>query len=130
MIEENGMPKLAASATTLGIRRGKDIVPDQNNMVHRPLFQPGQKNGLSCARTILFLPPFALPIEWGGSNAKTVVWRIEESELPAELIAQDDSIPGVNQHISIGPRFTMGYDDFAKIVEATRPKWKKVKRTP
>lgn len=126
MIEENGMPRLAASATALGIRRGKDIVADPADRVHRPAFHPGGKSGLSCSRTIASLPDFALPVEWGGLNPKTVVWQIEEKDLGTELLAQDDAIPGKNRHVSIGPATTMAYDDFVRAIEATRAKWKKV----
>lgn len=126
MVEENGMPRLAASATALGIRKGKDIVADQADQVHRPAFQPQGKNGLSCSRTIASLPSFALTVEWGGSNPKTVVWRIDEVDLGPELIAQDDAIPGKNRHVSTGPATTMAYDDFVQAIEATRTQWKKV----
>jgi len=126
MIEENGLPRLAASATALGIRKGKDITADQTDRVHRPAFQPRGKNGLSCSRTIAALPGFALSVEWGGSNVKTVVWCIEEADLGPELIAQDDAIPGKNRHVSIGPAGTMAYDDFVRAIEATRAKWKKI----
>lgn len=125
MAEENGMPRLAASATTLGIRKGKDIIADQADRVHRPAFQPSGKNGLSCSRTIASLPGFALPVEWGGSNVKTVIWCIDEADLGPELIAQDDAIPRKNRHVSIGPATTMAYDDFVRAIEATRDKWKK-----
>jgi len=77
MVEENGMPKLGTTATTLGIRKGVDIITNQNGMVDRPTFQPGQANGLSCSPTIQSLPLFALPMEWGGLSKKTAVWRIE-----------------------------------------------------
>ncbi len=129
MREENGMPRLGTSATRLGIRRGMDIVPDHAGRVNRPVFHPGDKNGLSCSRTIESLPLFALPIEWGGSNDKTVIWTIEETDLGTELIAQDDAIPGMNRHVSIGPARTMLYDDFVRAIEASRPKWKKVTKS-
>lgn len=126
MIEENGMPKLAASATGLGIRKGKDIIADHADQVHLPAFQPGGKNGLSCSRTIESLPDFALPVEWGGVNPRTVVWRIDETDLGAELIAQDDAVPGKNRHVSIGPATTRTFDDFVRAIEATRTKRKRV----
>jgi hypothetical protein len=69
---------------------------------------------------------FALPIVWGGSHDKTVVWRIDEAELGPALVAQEDSLPGANRHISVGPAVTMPIDDFVKAIEATRPNWKKV----
>jgi hypothetical protein len=128
MVEENGMPKLGATATTLGIRLGKDIDSDANNAVHGPAFRPGEKNGLSCAATIESLPPFCLPIEWGGVNQRTAVWKIEDADLPVKLISGDDSQAGRNRHISIGPSTTMDYNDFVKAIEATRPFWKKVSK--
>lgn len=129
MVEENSMPKLGKSAITLAIRRAKDIAPDSADLVHRPTFQPGAKNGLSCSRTIESLPRFALPVQWGGSNKKTVVWTIDEVDLGALLAAQDDANPGTNSHVSVGPSGTMTFDDFVKAIEATRPSWTKVIKT-
>lgn len=80
MLEENGMPKLGASASTLGIRKGKDIVPDPSGVVHRPSFQPRQPNGLSCVPRISDLPRFALPVAWGGRNKNLVVWMIDAAD--------------------------------------------------
>src|SRR5437879_3397248 len=91
MVEENGMPKLGRSAITLGSRRNKDISLDQAGLVHRPAFRPHAKNGLSCSRRVESLPLFALPLEWGGTSDKTVVWKIEEADLGAQLIAGDDA---------------------------------------
>jgi hypothetical protein len=129
MIEENGLPMLGASATKLGIRKGKDIVADQAGLVHRPAFQPGEKNGLSCSRTIASLPLFALPVEWGGLNDKTVVWKIDEAEIDPKLVARDDATPGRNRHVSIGPAMTMTYDELVLAIEATQSKWKKVTKS-
>jgi len=129
MIEDDdGMPRLGTSASTLGIRKGMDIVADQAGMVHRPAFRPRGKNGLSCSRTISALPHFALPVAWGGNNDKTVVWRIEEADLGPDLLAGDDPVPGANRHVSLGPSGTMPYDDYGKAIQATRPKWKKVNK--
>jgi hypothetical protein len=129
MIEEDGMPKLGTSAVTLGIRLGKDIVADQAGLVHRPAFRPKEKNGLSCSRTIATLPVFALPVEWGGISTKTVVWRIEEDDLPVELVSGDDAVSGNNRHVSIGPGQPMLFDDYVKAMEATRPKWKEIQKS-
>lgn len=126
MVEDEGMPKLGAAATLLGIRIGKDIVPDSTGAVDRPAFRAGEKNGLSCAATIDSLPLFALPVEWGGSNRRTAVWKIEDTDLPSDLIAGDDSMPDCNRHVSIGPSTAMDYNEFVRAIEATRPFWKKV----
>jgi hypothetical protein len=128
MIEDDdGMPLLGPKAETLGIRRNKDIIPDPSGMVHRPNFQPGEANGLSCAPTIGDLPLFALPQNWGGRNRRTVIWRIDAAELVPELLAVEDSDPNrPTRHISIGPSLTMSFDDYVKLIEATRSKWKKV----
>jgi hypothetical protein len=126
MVEENGMPKLGASAKTLGIRRGKDIEPDASGEVQQPAFRPQEKNGLSCSATLEALPLYLLPVAWGGSNKWTVVWRIEQADLPTDLVAGDDSLPGTDRHISIGPGVTMDYNEFVRAIEATRPLWTKV----
>jgi hypothetical protein len=127
MTEENGMPKLGQSATTLGIRTGKDIVPDNMGMVHRPNFDPGMANGLSCAPSIGDLPRFVLPVSWGGLNKHTVVWKIAVADLASELIAQQDSAKNARRkHVSLGPSSTMSMADFEAAIEATRSKWKKV----
>jgi hypothetical protein len=128
MAEDRGMPRLGASATSLGIRKDKDIVPDQAGLVHRPTFHPGGANGLSCAPDVQLLPRFALPVEWGGLNRHTRVWRIAESDLGPDLAAQEDTTPGGRRHISIGPARTMSFDEFVKAIEATRPKWQKVSK--
>jgi hypothetical protein len=126
MVEKDGMPKLGAAATLLGIRIGTDIVPDSVGEVHRPAFRPGEKNGLSCAATIESLPQFSLPVEWGGLNMRTAVWKIEAADLPAKFVAGDDSKMGRNRHISIGPSSTMDYNNFVDAIEATRSLWRKV----
>ena len=88
-----GCPWLGLVAVKLGVRRGIDILPDPQDLVHRPVFRPGDPNGLSCTPTIHDLPLFALPVAWGGSNRRTVVWRIKLSELGSRLVAQEDTVP-------------------------------------
>ena len=95
-------------------------------MVYRPAFLPGERNGVSCSPTIQSMPWFALPVEWGGFNKTTVIWRIEAADLGPALVAQDDSHSGKKRHISIGPSGPMAFDDFLQAIQATRGKWKKV----
>jgi hypothetical protein len=131
MIEDDdGMPMRGSNAETLGIRRNKDIIPDQSGMVARPRFQPGSANGLWCAPTIQDLPRFALPTNWGGRNRRTVIWRIDASDLGPDLVAAEDTGLGrTTRHVSVGPARTMSLDDYVKLIEATRSKWKKVAKT-
>jgi hypothetical protein len=124
MEEENGLPRLGTSTTTLGVRRGKDIVPDGVNMVHRPAFLPNQPNGISCAPNIASLPRFALPVIWGGLNKRTVVWCLDKADLGAELVAQEDTAPGNRGHVSIGPGQSMSFDEYALAIRSTAAKWK------
>jgi hypothetical protein len=126
MVEEGGQPRLGVSATTPGVRVGIDIVPDAGDTVHRPSFNPGEPNGVSAAPTIDSLPPFALPVEWGGLNTKTAVWRISLDDLGAALVAQEDGLPGWRRHTSIGPSASMPTADYEQAIQATRPKWEKV----
>jgi hypothetical protein len=68
-------------------------------------------------------------VAWGGLNKRTSVWKIESADLPIELLEGDDSAPGRNRHISIGPSTTMDYNDYVLAIEATRPLWKKIIKT-
>jgi hypothetical protein len=122
MLEESGSPRLGSSATCLSIRKGIDIEVDANDFVHKPLFVPGKRNGLSCALSIADLPAFALPQHHGGRHAKTHVWKIKVADLGSDLVAQQDG----QTHVSIGPAKTMTYNDYVDAIEATRPKWVKV----
>lgn len=131
MVEDtDGMPMLGLTSLKLGVRMGIDIVPDQAGMVYRPAFRPGEPNGLSCSPTIQDLPAFALPVEWGGTNRKAVVWRIEASDLGAELIAGEDTVlQRPERHIPIGPSGPMLFDDYLRAIQATRAKWTKITRS-
>ncbi|REJ89541.1 MAG: hypothetical protein DWQ29_07565 [Planctomycetota bacterium] len=122
MLEENGFPMPGQSAVRLGIRPGRDIAVDANGLVHRPAFHAGGKNGLSCAPELLLLPPFALPIKFGGSHKKTEVWRIKNRDLPSDLMACQDG----PRHVSIGPNDTMTFLRFVELIRRTAPAWAKV----
>ncbi len=122
MIEDNGSPKLGSTATTLGVRQGKDIEVDEDGNVHPTDFAPHGKNGVSCSPVLDQLPPFALPGKWGGSHKKTEVWKINVKDLGLDLIAQQDG----PQHISIGPSRTMTFAEFEQSVQATASTWEKV----
>lgn len=128
MIEDkDGMPMLGLTALKLGVRIGIDIVPDQAGMVYRPVFKPGDPNGLSCSPTIADLPAFALPVEWGGTNRKSVVWRIETSDLGSELLAGEDTpLRRIGRHLSVGPSGPMLFSDYLCAIQATRARWKKM----
>src|SRR4051794_33698643 len=123
----DGMPMLGTSTETLTIRKNKDIVPDPAGIVSRPSFEAGKANGLSCAPTIHDLPRFLVPRVWGGRNRRTVVWRIDAADLGPDLIAAEDSAPGrPMRHISVGPARSMGFDEYVRQIDSTRPKWQKV----
>src|SRR5437899_2942044 len=125
--DDDGLPVLGTSAEKLGVRRNKDIIADSTGAVQRPSFQPRGANGLSCAPTVQDLPHFALPRSWGGGNSRTVIWRIDPKDLPADLIAAEDSDPArPRRHVSIGPARSMAYDDYVSLIEGTRSKWEKV----
>jgi hypothetical protein len=131
MIEDkDGMPMLGMTALKLGVRAGVDIVPDPAGMVYRPAFWPDEPNGLSCSPTIQDLPAFVLPVEWGGTNRKAIVWRIEASDLGAELVAREDTSPQrKGRHVSVGPSGPMLFDDYLRAIQATRSRWKKMTRS-
>lgn len=122
MVEDEGQPAIGVAAIKLGIRPGYDIEVDEDNNVHRPTFEPGEKNGLSCSPAIHQLPIFALPESHGGTNRKTVVWRIRADQLGPELEAQADQ----DNHISIGPAETMTIDEYSAAIESLAPFWEKI----
>lgn len=122
MVEERGLPKLGSSATTLGVRPGKDIDVDSEGNVSPPDFARAARNGVSCAPAAGDLPDFAVPLAWGGANNRTQVWRIRAADLGAELIAGLDG-PG---HVSIGPRRKMSFAQFEQAIQRTAALWKLV----
>jgi hypothetical protein len=119
MLEENGHPRAGQTATTLGIRKGYDIEADPAGMVHRPLFSPGGKNGLSCAFAIADLPPFARPIQWGGQHKLTRVWKIQVADLPNEVVAEQDG----PHHVLIGPARSMTFHEYSIAIASTATMW-------
>lgn len=122
MAEERGLPKLGSSATTLGVRKGKDIDVDDADDVRLPDFSRGARNGVSCAPTVADLPDFALPQDWGGTNPRTRIWRIRPADLGPDLVAGLDK-PG---HVSIGPGRTMSFAQFVQAIQRTAPLWELV----
>jgi hypothetical protein len=122
MAEEDGMPKLGSSATTLGVRPGIDIEVDDAGIVHRPDFKNQKKNGTSASPSVAALPDFALLPEFGGTNRKSRIWRIKTDDLGPDLIAEQDG----HSHISIGPSRTMSYGDFVKAIQDSAPHWEVV----
>jgi hypothetical protein len=123
MEEENGLPKLGISATTLGVRPGKDIAADANGMVDRPKYIRGDANGLSCAPSADDVPPFAKPVAAGGRNKKTKIWRISADDLGPDLSVKEDSRASGPRHVSVGPARMMTFDEYQAAVQATRSKW-------
>lgn len=122
MAEDRRVPKLGSSATTLGVRKGKDIEVDALGDVRRPDFSSGACNGMSCSPTIEDLPDFAIPVAWGGSNDRTRIWRIRLSDLDPDLVAGKDK-PG---HVSIGPARKMSFTDFVSAIQRTARLWELV----
>lgn len=122
MVEDDGQPAIGIAAIKLGIRPGYDIEVDEDNNVHRPSFEPGEKNGLSCSPALNQLPAFALPEKYGGTNKKTDVWRIRADRLGPKLEAQADQ----ENHISIGPAETMSIDEYSTAIEELAHHWEKV----
>ena len=122
MAEEGGLPKLGSSATTLGVRKGKDIDVDDAGDCLRPDFFRGERNGVSCTPSVVDLPEFAMPQDWGGANPRTRIWRIRRVELGPKLIAELDK-PG---HVSIGPCLKMSFLEFVQAIQRTAPFWELV----
>jgi hypothetical protein len=122
MVEDSGTPRLGVGATKLGVRPGIDIDVDAQRRVHRPSFQAGTRNGVSCAPSPEQLPDFARPRAWGGNHPKTTVWRIRKADLGPDLVAEQDK----PDHVSIGPARTMAYNEYVEAIQATASRWIKV----
>jgi hypothetical protein len=122
MADDQGRPKLGSSATTLGVRKGKDIDIDDTGEVSLPDFSRGARNGMSCAPTVADLPDFSLPEAWGGANRRSRIWRIPPAKLGPELVAGVDK-PG---HVSIGPAYRISFAEFVAAIERTAEFWELV----
>lgn len=122
MAEEFGAPKLGSSATTLGVRQGKDIDVDDAGDVAAADFLRGARNGMSCAPNVADLPEFAIPETWGGANRRTRIWRMRTADLGPDLVAGLDK-PG---HVSIGPARKMSFAEFVQAIQQTGPLWELV----
>jgi hypothetical protein len=96
MEEENGLPKLGTTATTLGIRKGKDIIVDINGQVHRPTFLPGGTNGLSARQLSMNCLPLCFRSAWEGRTKRqrcgrfrNLIWELTSRPRRTRLPVED-----------------------------------------
>jgi len=110
-----GGPMVGASARTLGVRPGIDIVVIAGQV------QP-KSGGLSVAPDRPEnLHPMRRPPAYGGSG-KDPIWYIADGSLGADLEFRQDSAT----HGLIEPTRMMSIGEVQKAIEATRPIWMKL----
>lgn len=117
--DDDGLPRVDASARTLGARPSIDVPGDGADDV-----DPGM-GGMSVAiGAAHFLPEHRRPTNLGGSGADPV-FMIEAGELGPDLRVRADE-DGPSGHGFVEPVFRMGFDDYQEAIWASRPGWQRV----
>lgn len=110
-----GLPEVAATARSLGVRADVDIPVDDSGLV-----RPGL-GGLSVSpNDALNLPRHRLPPEHGGTG-KDPIWRIGEEELGSDLAYRPD--PDDETHGFIEPARIMTFVAFQAGLAGTASRW-------
>lgn len=125
MKEEDGMPKVGASATTLGVRVPGDIEPDEHGIVH-----PGT-GGMSVAPRLENLPTHRIPRRLAhlvakakGDNALRV-WCVGTGGFASGILAAhlclrvDRPVHGL-----VEPDTAMAVADYVAALESTQTDWR------
>jgi RHS repeat-associated protein len=111
------MPKLGASARTLGVRPGIDITVDSGNVSPQP-------NGMSVSPgDPLKMKPFRRPPSFGGTGpASDLVWQMDVRLLPPGLLYVPDPTKPT-EHGFISPGVTMPFQAYQNLLWSTQPLW-------
>lgn len=122
----NGLPHIAATARSLGVRVPADIAPDEAGDVH-----PGSR-GMSVAPDLVSLPLHRIPkrlahLRLGAVGPDTnVVWSHGEGPFLAGPVAPNLApVPDKPDHGVVGPDATMRLSDYEAALAATQPGWRR-----
>lgn len=123
---DDGKPGLGATATTLGIRPGKDITPDAAGDGHP------NSGGMSVSPSLRDLPAFRVPRRLqnlvpgaAGSNSH-FVWRMGEGSFVASAVTEQLRLrpdPENDSHGFIEPSDTMSIAAYQDAWHATQDDW-------
>jgi len=119
--DADGRPEVGPHAEKIGVRAEDDIPVTSEGMVHP------QSGGMSVtANDPMMLPVHRRPINMQGNSKKTVVFKIEQPELPGCLVARIDKPIELPAHRSIEPRECCTFLLFEQALASTRDNWRKL----
>lgn len=117
--DQHGLPEIGATARSLGVRPGTDVLAILANEIVRP-----GSGGLSVSPHYASnLPYFRRPQQLGGTG-KDPVWMIDDDRLGSDLVYRPD--PKNTSHGFIEPNRSMTLSAFQQALAATQPLWQGV----
>jgi hypothetical protein len=121
--DSSGLPQLGASARTLGVRPGIDVLAN----LPSDIVNLGQ-GGLSVSPDDpMNLPVYRRPVAFQGTG-KDPVWMIDEAHLGNDLVYRVD--PRTAGHGFIEPAQSMTLDEYQQALEQTQRLWRQVTTWP
>ncbi|HEX3477833.1 MAG TPA: hypothetical protein VHT91_22580 [Kofleriaceae bacterium] len=122
----SGLPQVAATARSLGVRVPTDVAPDEAGDVH-----PGRR-GMSVAPDVVSLPLHRIPkrlahLRLGAIGPDTdVVWSHGEGRFLAGRVAAHLAlVPDKPEHGVVAPDTKMRLADYEAALAATQPGWRR-----
>lgn len=120
MQEDRGGPLVGATARTLGVRPGTDIVVDGDGLV-----RPGTEGMSVSSGSPMNLPLHRRPPSLGGTG-KDPVWAISPEQLAEELSYRP--APDDETHGFIEPAYVMSFEQYQAALHKTRQNWQRISR--
>jgi hypothetical protein len=127
-VAADGLPEVAATARTLGVRRGDQVPTNDVNAVAPGDPVPPGTGGMSVAPDDpANLPKARRPAEYGGLG-KDPVWVIDSDDLPPVLeFRQDSPTHGL---VEPAANTTLTLAEYEAALESTRGLWRLVTPNP
>ncbi len=120
MKSDGAQPRLAASASGLGVRNPHDIPVDGAGNV------APETGGLSVTPEHYRLMPRRLLHPDFGGTGRMPLWHLDSGTLASELSYRRDR----DDHALVEPAVSMSFKDFEALIAATRPTWVHVVPSP
>jgi len=120
--DADGLPRIGASASTLGARPGAEQgdIPVEGGMV-----RPGTGGMSVSPPPPSNLPLYRRPPEHGGTARKLWLYELDADGLPEGLRLRPDPVDP-DRHIFIEPVREMNIADYQRALWGTRALWKRV----